>query len=117
MKPGNSVEEKTLTTGKQREGRALRRQAVHLGKTRTAGVRQAVVGSHGRKARVTPTGSRLSGWTQGPAIEKGQRAPHEHRSGKAAEVTSCPAPADLPTIPGHPRRQKVTEEANCKLKE
>ena len=56
MKPGNSVEEKTLTTGTRREGRALWHQAVHvhLGKTRTAGARQPAVGSHGREAESDP---------------------------------------------------------------
>jgi hypothetical protein len=117
MKPGNSVEEKTLTTGTRREGRALWQQGVQdqLWKTRTAGSRQPAVGSHGREARVTPTGSRLSEWTQGPAIKRGQRARAPKR--RAAAVISCPAPADEPTIPGHLWRQEVTEEAKCKLKE
>ncbi len=46
MKPGNRAEEKTLTTGK----------------TRATGDRYPAVGSHGREARVTPSGSRFSGW-------------------------------------------------------
>ena len=111
MKPGNSVEDKTLTTGNQREERTPWQQPEQLNL------------GEDPDSRRSPSGGGKS-WTRGErdtgreSIQRMDQGPRKPIGGSELRASTEPenrrgyqlSGATTPTIPGHPRRKKVPEE-------
>ena len=112
MKPGNSVEDKTLTTGKQREERAPWQQPEQLNLWENPDSRRLPTGGGKSWTRGERDTGRESTQWMAQGVQK------THRGSKLGASTEpenrrgqqLSGPGDNATIPGHPRRTTVPEE-------